>query len=121
MLTVAYDSVDEHSELLVLSVTAAGGDDVGSLEFTLWDASVPMLPFVAQLLLAAFLALGTASRTRTAASPWERVAPEAAGAEAAGLAVGLLLMTVSATTPAAPSVSFEPQPGGVEVRAVVGF
>ncbi len=45
----------------------------------------------------------------------------AAGAGAAGLAVGLLLMTVLATTPAAPSVSFEPQPGGVEVRAVVGF
>ena len=45
----------------------------------------------------------------------------ATGAGAAGLAVGLLLMTVLATTPAAPSVSFEPQPGGVEVRAVVGF
>ena len=45
----------------------------------------------------------------------------AAGAGAAGLALGVLLMTVLATTPAAPSVSFEPQPGGVEVRAVVGF
>ena len=45
----------------------------------------------------------------------------AAGAGAAGLAVGALLMTVLATTPAAPSVSFEPQPGGVKVRAVVGF
>ena len=44
-----------------------------------------------------------------------------AGAGAAGLAVGVLLMTVLGTTPAAPSVSFEPQPGGVEVRAVVGF
>ena len=44
-----------------------------------------------------------------------------AGAGAAGLALGVLLMTVLATTPAAPSVSFEPQPGGVEVRAVVGF
>ena len=45
----------------------------------------------------------------------------AAGAGAAGLAVGALLMTVLATTPAAPSVSFEPQPGGGKVRAVVGF
>lgn len=45
----------------------------------------------------------------------------AAGAGVAGLAVGVLLMTVLATTPAAPSVSFEPQPGGVTVRAVVGF
>lgn len=45
----------------------------------------------------------------------------AAGAGAAGLAAGALLMTVLGTTPAAPSVSFEAQPGGVEVRAVVGF
>ena len=44
-----------------------------------------------------------------------------AGAGVVGLAVGVLLMTVLATTPAAPSDSFEPQPGGVEVRAIVGF
>jgi hypothetical protein len=46
----------------------------------------------------------------------------AAGTGAAGLAVGMLLMTVLSTpSTAAPSVSFEPQPGGVAVRAVVGF
>ena len=44
-----------------------------------------------------------------------------AGAGAAGLATGVLLMTVLSTTPAAPSVTFEPRPGGAEVRAVVGF
>ena len=64
MLTVADDGLDEHSEALVLIVTAAGGDDVGSLAFTLWDASVPMLPLVAQLLLAALLALGGWRRFR---------------------------------------------------------
>ena len=63
-LTVADDGEDEHSEALVLLVTAAGGNDVGSLAFTLWDASVPMLPFVAQLLLAALLALGGYRRFR---------------------------------------------------------
>ena len=39
----------------------------------------------------------------------------AAGAGTAGLAVGVLLMTVLPTAPAAPSVSLEPQPGGVAV------
>ena len=64
MLTVADDGLDERSEALVLIVTAAGGDDVGSLAFTLWDASVPMLPFAAQLLLATFLAVGGYRRFR---------------------------------------------------------
>ena len=58
VLTVADDELDEHSEALVLLVTAAGGDDLGSLAFTLWDASVPMLPLVSQLLLAALLGVG---------------------------------------------------------------
>lgn len=39
-----------------------------------------------------------------------------AGAGATGLGVGALLMTVFASTPAAPSVYFEPQPGGAAVR-----
>ena len=56
--TVADDGLDERSEALVLFVTAAGGDDVGSLAFTVWDASVPMLPLVFQLLLAVLLGLG---------------------------------------------------------------
>ena len=45
----------------------------------------------------------------------------AAGAGAAGLVVGVLLMTELATVPAAPSVGFEPRPGGVAIRAVFGF
>ena len=45
----------------------------------------------------------------------------AAGTGAAGLAVGVLLMTVLSTTAAAPSVTFEPRRGGVAARAVVGF
>ncbi len=45
----------------------------------------------------------------------------AAAGGAAGLAAGVLLMTVLGTAPAAPSVSFQPRPGGAEVRAVVGF
>ena len=57
-LTVADDGDDERSEALVLLISTAGGDDVGSLAFTLWDASVPILPFISQLLLAAFLAIG---------------------------------------------------------------
>ena len=64
MLTVADDGVDERSEALVLVVTAPGGNNVGSLAFTLWDASVPMLPLVTQLLLAAVLAAGGYRRFR---------------------------------------------------------
>ena len=45
----------------------------------------------------------------------------AGGAGAAGLAVGVLLMTVLATAPAARSVNVEPQPGGAAIRATVGF
>ncbi len=42
-------------------------------------------------------------------------------AGAAGLASGLLLMTVFADVPAAPSVDYQPRPGGGTVRAVVSF
>ena len=45
----------------------------------------------------------------------------ATGGGAAGLAVGVLLMTVLPTSPTALSFSFEPQTNGVAVRAVVGF
>ena len=73
-LTVADDGLDEGSEALVLIVTAAGGDEVGTLELTLWDASVPMLPLVPQLLLAVVLAVGGYRRFRrrqaTAALRW---------------------------------------------------
>ena len=42
-------------------------------------------------------------------------------AGAAGVASGLLLMTVFADVPAAPSVDYQPRPGGGAVRAVVSF
>ena len=57
-LKVVDDGLDERSEALVIEATAAGGDDVGSLAFTLWDASVPMLPWVGQFWLAVVLAIG---------------------------------------------------------------
>ena len=44
-------------ESLVL-VGSVDGMEVGSLEFIIWDAAVPALPIIAQLLLAAFLAIG---------------------------------------------------------------
>ena len=44
-------------ESLVL-VGSVDGMEVGTLEFIIWDAAVPALPIIAQLLLAAFLALG---------------------------------------------------------------
>ena len=62
MLTVADDGVDERSETLALFAVTAGGDEVGSLAFTLWDASVPALPLAALLLLAVFLAIGAYRR-----------------------------------------------------------
>ena len=45
------------NEVLVLFAMA---DNIqsNSLEFNLWDAAVPALPVIAQLLLAAFLAIG---------------------------------------------------------------
>ena len=64
MLTVADDGVGEHSEAPVLLATTAAGDEVGSLAFTLWDASVPVLPLVAQVVLVAFLAVGGYRRYR---------------------------------------------------------
>ena len=42
-------------------------------------------------------------------------------AGAAGVASGLLLMTVFADVPAAPSVDYQPRAGGGAVRAVVSF
>ena len=53
-----------------------------------------------------------AAGPRCAATVW---------AGAAGLASGLLLMTVFSDIPAAPSVGFEPRPAGGTVRAVVSF
>ena len=54
--------MDERSEALVLLVTTAGGDDVGALTLTVWDAAVPALPFAAKILPAASLAVGACRR-----------------------------------------------------------
>ncbi len=44
-------------ESLVL-IGTVDGMEIGTLTFTIWDVAVPALPVIAQLLLAAFLALG---------------------------------------------------------------
>ena len=54
-LKVVADDEDERSEALVLVAVTADGDEAGELAFTLWDASVPVLPVLARLLLAAAL------------------------------------------------------------------
>ena len=66
-LTIKDDDLDERMEELVLVAVDATGDEVGSLEFNLWDAAVPMLPLAAQLLLAAGLAVGGYRRYRRSA------------------------------------------------------
>ena len=50
-------------ESLVL-IGSVDGMEIGTLEFTIWDAAVPALPAIAQLLLAAFLAIGGYRRFR---------------------------------------------------------
>ena len=61
MLTVTEDGTDDSgahmNEVLVL-FAVADNTQSNSLEFNLWDAAVPALPVIAQLLLAAFLAIG---------------------------------------------------------------
>ena len=60
MLMVADDGMDDSGhgmpEALVLYIADGGADQ--RLSFNLWDAAVPALPVIAQLLLAAFLAIG---------------------------------------------------------------
>jgi len=63
-LKIVDDGLDERSEALVLAATAAGGEEVGSLVFTLWDAAVPVLPPAAQLFLGVLLAIGAYRRHR---------------------------------------------------------
>ncbi len=68
LLTATADDETERSETLTLRgvfVDDESGEDgqtVNSLTFNLWDAAVPALPVVAQLLLAAFLAVGGCRR-----------------------------------------------------------
>ena len=60
------ESVDNMAEELVLYGMADGmaGEVTGEVKLYLWDAAVPALPVIAQLLLAAFLAAGGYRRYR---------------------------------------------------------
>ena len=57
------DSGHGMPEVLVL-YGMANGESTNSLTFNIWDAAVPTLPIIAQLLLAAFLAIGGYRRYR---------------------------------------------------------
>ncbi|MCY4509510.1 MAG: hypothetical protein OXG35_21480, partial [Acidobacteria bacterium] len=61
MLMVTDDGMNDSGhgmpEVLVL-YGMANGESTNSLTFNIWDAAVPALPVIAQLLLAAFLAIG---------------------------------------------------------------
>ena len=52
------ESVDNMPEELVLYAMAGDMQVEGQVRLYLWDAAVPALPLIAQLLLAAFLAIG---------------------------------------------------------------
>ena len=57
MLMATTDDMAERSETLELTAYL-GAEEIGMFQFTIWDAAVPALPVIAQLLLAAFLAIG---------------------------------------------------------------
>ena len=59
-VTAVEDDTPEDREELVLFGVAANnvGEVTGEIRLYLWDAAVPALPLIAQLLLAAFLAIG---------------------------------------------------------------
>ena len=59
MVMATEDSMPEEMEMLTLFLVVDGMQMTDeSVSFYLWDAAVPALPIIAQLLLAAFLALG---------------------------------------------------------------
>ena len=58
MVTATADEMDERMEELVLYAMAGGMEVEGDVHLHIWDAAVPALPVIAQLLLAAFLAIG---------------------------------------------------------------
>ena len=58
MLTATADDMAEQMEELVLFATVDGMEAYGEVKLYIWDAAVPALPLIAQLLLAAFLAIG---------------------------------------------------------------
>ena len=66
VVTAVEDETAEGMEELVLFGVAAGnaGAVTGEVRLRLWDAAVPALPIIAQLLLAAFLAIGGYRRYR---------------------------------------------------------
>ena len=63
-LTAREDRTKEGMETLVIEGHFGDGMKTNALTFNLWDAAVPALPVVAQLLLAAFLAVAGARRLR---------------------------------------------------------
>ena len=58
MLMATEDGMEEAMETLELEGTFGSGMKTNKLTFNIWDAAVPALPIIAQLLLAAFLAVG---------------------------------------------------------------
>ena len=66
MVMAVEDNMMEDMEELVLYGMAAdnAGEVTGEVMFYIWDAAVPALPIIAQLLLAAFLAIGGYRRYR---------------------------------------------------------
>ena len=66
MVMAVEDNMAEDMEELVLYGMTEGmaGDVTGEVKLYLWDAAVPALPVIAQLLLAAFLAVGGYRRYR---------------------------------------------------------
>lgn len=63
-LTAREDMTEEAMETLTLEGRFGDGMTTNSLTFNIWDANVPALPVIAQLLLAALLAVGAGRRLR---------------------------------------------------------
>ena len=57
MVKAVEDGMAEDMEMVMLE-GRFGAEKTNAVSFNLWDAAVPALPVVAQLLLAAFLAVG---------------------------------------------------------------
>ena len=64
MLTVVEDGMSDSGETLTIEARMGTEKLSGTLMFHLWDAAVPALPVIAQLILAAFLAVGGFRRFR---------------------------------------------------------
>ena len=63
-LTAREDMTAEAMETLTITGRFGDGMTTNSLTFNIWDANVPALPVIAQLLLAALLAVGAGRRLR---------------------------------------------------------